>query len=124
VAGHIPFMAVDSEDSVAGGRGNWALPKVLASFHGGLRAIEAKADGWRIAVHARPIGPAVPSRSTRVNLQVWPDGALRASRLRLRGRIRPALVTVESDHPLLRGGGHLGAVLPEASFVLGVPREA
>ncbi|MHB8242684.1 MAG: acetoacetate decarboxylase family protein [Solirubrobacteraceae bacterium] len=29
---HVPFIAVDSEASIAGGRGNWALPKTLAEF--------------------------------------------------------------------------------------------
>src|SRR5215210_2662715 len=29
---HVAFMAVDSAASMAGGRGNWALPKVLAGF--------------------------------------------------------------------------------------------
>ena len=31
-AAHIPFIAVDSEASVRGGRENWALPKTLARF--------------------------------------------------------------------------------------------
>jgi hypothetical protein len=124
VAGHIPFMAVDSEDSVAGGRGNWALPKTLASFDGDLGAIEVHADGWRVDVRTRAVGPALPTHSTGINLQVWPDGALRASKLRLRGRMRPALVTVGSDHPLVTSGRHPGAVLAEATFVLGVPRES
>ena len=33
-AGHVPFIAVDSPASVAGGRANWALPKDLAGFDG------------------------------------------------------------------------------------------
>jgi hypothetical protein len=121
VAGHIPFMAVDSADSVAGGRGNWALPKTLASFVGDLGSIQARAVGWRVGVAARPVGPAAPLSSRGVNLQQWPDGRLRRATLRLRGRARAAVVSIDSDHPLLASGRHVGAVLPEATFVLGVP---
>ncbi len=52
---HVAFMAVDSEASVAGGRGNWALPKVLASFDGrpGLPGpVGASGDGWALTVTA------------------------------------------------------------------------
>ncbi|MBW3606921.1 MAG: acetoacetate decarboxylase family protein [Actinobacteria bacterium] len=52
---HVPFIAVDSEPSIAGGRGNWALPKVLASFDGEVgrpgRSV-ATGDGWALSVTA------------------------------------------------------------------------
>ena len=31
---HVPFIAVDSEASIVGGRVNWALPKTMAAFEG------------------------------------------------------------------------------------------
>src|SRR5437588_6813952 len=77
LAGHIPFMAVDSAASVAGGRGNWALPKTLAAFAGDMPSLQAAGDGWRAAIHARPVGPALPLRTAGANLQQWPDGSLR-----------------------------------------------
>ena len=124
VAGHISFMAVDSAASVAGGRGNWALPKELAGFTGDLDDMTATGEGWQVIVRARPFGVAVPLRSSAINLQEYPDGVLRSATLRLRGRARPALVEVDAGgHPaLLRSGRHLGALLEDATFVLGVPR--
>jgi hypothetical protein len=68
---HVAFMAVDSERSIAGGRGNWALPKELATFEGDPGTpgvVTAAGEGWRIrvtaAVRARraPFGLTVRSR--------------------------------------------------------------
>src|SRR5215218_6815909 len=47
-ASHIPFMAVDSERSIAGGRGNWALPKEPATFTARGGRLTAEGDGWRV----------------------------------------------------------------------------
>jgi hypothetical protein len=64
---------------------------------------------------------ALPVRSGGRIVQRWPDGELRTTLMRARGRARPALVTleVESDGPLpswLRPGRHLGAVVPSGTF--------
>ena len=48
---HVPFLGVDSEQSIAAGRGNWALPKVLAEFEGdpGLPGlVTVRGDGWEL----------------------------------------------------------------------------
>ena len=44
----VPFIAVDSEPSVHGGRVHWQLPKVLAEFDGG-RAAEIHCNRRRMA---------------------------------------------------------------------------
>ena len=52
----VPFMAVDSEASLEGGRANWALPKTLAIFGDG------RADGpdWSIRVRVVSAGARIP----------------------------------------------------------------
>jgi hypothetical protein len=119
----IPFMAVDSPASVVGGRRNWALPKTLATFGGSPTSgsVTAEGPGWRLRATARALGVALPVRSGGRIVQRWPDGELRTTLMRARGRARPALVTleVESDGPLpswLRPGRHLGAVVPSGTF--------
>jgi hypothetical protein len=121
----IPFMAVDSRDSVVGGRQNWSLPKVLAKFTGepALRTMTASGDGWSVRVTARPIGPRIPVPMDGRVVQRWPDGDVRAAMLNGRGRSRPAVVTVEvtSSGELgswLRPGRHLGAIMSDVTFTL------
>jgi hypothetical protein len=126
VHGTIPFMAVDSRDSLVGGRQNWSLPKCLASFTGSpaAGAMSAEGDGWTVRVSVRTFGPRFPMKMTGRLVQPWPDGVLRASMLRGKARARSALVTVEvrSAGTLaswLRPGRHLGAVLEGTRFELG-----
>ena len=128
VRGTIPFMAVDSLTSLVGGRQNWALPKCRATFTGEPDdlTMTAEGDGWFVRATARPFGPRykVPMRGRMV--QPWPDGVVRESALDGSSRSRSAIVTVEvrSDGALarwLRPGRHLGAVLLDSSFTLGVP---
>lgn len=125
VAVSIPFMAVDSRDSVVGGRQNWSLPKVLASFTGSPpgRTMTATGDGWTVRVTARPIAPRLPVRTTGRVVQYFPDGALRSAILTGRARSRPALVTVEVESSgqlasWLRPGRHLGAIMTGTTFTL------
>jgi hypothetical protein len=131
--GSVAFMSVDSEASLVGGRTNWAMPKTLGAFDGDIgdrRTISASgADDsrWRVTATPRVLGPALPIRTVGVARQEFPGGRVGDSPLRARGRIRPALVTVEveSDGPLadwLRPGRHLGAVVEHATFALGEPR--
>lgn len=125
----IPFMAVDSPDSVVGGRQNWSLPKVLARFSGepgaGV-ASAAEGDGWTLRVAARPLGPAVPARMRGRVVQRCPDGIARAAVLSGRARAKPALVTVSvsSSGDLaawLRSGRHLGLITSDVKFTLPAP---
>ena len=129
VRGSVPFMAVDSVESLVGGRQNWSLPKSLARFTGGplATAMTATGAGWTVTATAHPIGPPLPARVVGRLAQRWPDSAVRTAVLRGRGRLRPALVdvTVTSTGPLaswLRGGRHLGVVVTSAEFTLPEPR--
>ena len=116
---HVAFMAVDSERSVAGGRGNWALPKVLAAFAGdpGLPGrVVARGDDWEIRVNARARRRRFPLSLTMRAAQVWDDGVVREFSVRMRGRARLALVDVEhlTSSPLsawLAAGTHLAVQL-------------
>ncbi len=130
--GHVAFMAVDSPASLVGGRTNWAMPKTLASFSGGIgtgRTIVARGEddlAWQVRATPRVLGPRVPVRSKAVTRQEFPGERLGDSRLEARGKARPALVNVEvaSDGPLagwLRPGRHLGAIAETVTFTLGVP---
>lgn len=130
--GTVTFMAVDSPASLVGGRTNWAMPKTLASFQGGISSGETVvATGqdslaWRVSARPRVVGPRVPVRSRAITRQQFPGGILGDSRLQARGTARPALVDVEveSDGGLagwLRPGKHLGAVAEAVTFTLGVP---
>lgn len=131
--GHVAFMSVDSEESIVGGRTNWAMPKTLAVFDGelasgsSLTATGADEVPWRVRATPRAIGPAVPVAAKAVTRQEFPDGRIGSSSLTARARVRPALVTVEveSDGPLptwLRPGRHLGAITESVTFTLGEPR--
>lgn len=131
ITGTVAFMAVDSPTSVVGGRTNWAMPKTLAEFTGEIGRGPVTGTGtdttWRVRATPRAFGPAIPYRSRADVVQQFPDGSLRSSRLSMQARLRPALVTVEveSDGDLaawLRPGRHLGAVVEEMTFTLGVPR--
>jgi hypothetical protein len=126
-------MSVDSEASLVGGRTNWAMPKTLGAFDGdvghgrALTGTGADETRWRISATPKVLGPAVPVRGSWSARQEFPGHRVGDSPLRARGRIRPALVTVdvESDGPLptwLRPGRHLGAVVDRATFTLGEPR--
>ncbi len=99
---HVAFMAVDSERSVAGGRGNWALPKVLTTFDGtpGVPGeVAARGDGWAVRVRATARPRRVPLSLTVRSAQVWDDGGVRGFSVRMRGRARLARVDVEHTEP-------------------------
>lgn len=111
LAVHVPFMAVDSPASLRGGRENWGLPKVLASFHGDVADGRASAtgDGWSVAVEASATSVALPFAVGFGNLQ-----AAGRARVALRGRGRPARVHVRAQGPSLStwlgSGTHAGLV--------------
>jgi hypothetical protein len=111
---HVAFMAVDSAASVAGGRGNWALPKELGRFAGDPGTpgrVTARGEGWALAVTATTRPRALPAWAHLTCAQVWPDGAVRAFAVTMRGRARLARVEIEHEprSPLatwLRAGRH------------------
>lgn len=132
IAGTIPFMAVDSPSSLVGGRGNWAIPKTLASFTGApadgesFGAGSATGPAWQVSATVRAKGPRLPVFSRARVAQEFPDGILRGTRLKARGRMRFAGidVAVSSDAGLpdwLVPGRHKGALITDTSFTLGVP---
>ncbi|KRF11533.1 hypothetical protein ASG90_17570 [Nocardioides sp. Soil797] len=129
----IPFMAVDSPTSLVGGRGNWAIPKTLASFSGApaqdhsFVATNATGLDWKVAATVHAKGPRLPVFSRARVAQEFPDGSLRGTRLKARGRMRLAgidvEVTSEADLPSwLVPGRHRGALITDTSFELGAPR--
>ncbi len=122
VAGHVPFMAVDSAPSVAGGRGNWALPKELAAFEGvpGVPGrVAVRGEGWALEAVARARPRALPARAVAACAQVWPGGALRRFLVTVRGRLR--LGSVEVHHaPGSELGGWLLAGRHPAAFLSGL----
>jgi hypothetical protein len=131
--GSVAFMAVDSAESLVGGRTNWAMPKTLAAFEGDVAAGStftargADAVRWQVTATSRVLGPAVPLGAAGLARQVFPGGGVGSSRLSARARVRPAVVTVEvgSGGPLaswLRPGRHLGLVVEDARFTLAEPR--
>ncbi|MFD4181066.1 hypothetical protein [Rhodococcus sp. NPDC058514] len=112
----VPFIAVDSEPSVHGGRAHWHLPKVLARFGGDAHAaFEAVGDGWRVETSARPRGPRLPIAGALGFAQPTAVGVPAAASARLRGRFRYARVAVGAEGPTigtwLTSGTHHGIVV-------------
>lgn len=98
LAAHVPFIAVDSERSMTGGRGNWALPKVLARFEGEVGRpgrSTATGDGWALSVTATARARRLPFAGALRCVQVWPDGRPREFSVRVRGRARLGHAEVE-----------------------------
>lgn len=133
IRGHVAFMAVDSETSLVGGRLNWAMPKTLASFHGEIdskstmAAESALKPWWVVKATPRALGPAFPARARATVLQQRGDGTVITAPLRVRARLRPALVhtAVSSDGALpewLRPGRHLGILVEKMIFILAEAR--
>jgi hypothetical protein len=116
---HVAFMAVNSATSVAGGRGNWALPKVLASFAGAGPPddpVVVRGEPWEVHVTAAVRRRRLPFAAAFRCAQVWPDGAVREFTVRMSGRARLARVGVRHAMPSqldawLVGGRHVGVAV-------------
>ena len=109
---HVPFIAVDSNASVHGGRAHWALPKALAAF----ADTEVNGDGWQVSATATPKGPWLPVRGRLGSAQVNGSGTTLSAVTTSKGKARLATVrvTVASRGELaswLLPGTHRGAVL-------------
>lgn len=116
----VPFIAVDSEASIAGGRSNWALPKTLAEFdweqRDGLpQRISARGEGWSAAARTVWLGPRLPLWARARQTQVRADGSLAVVPVRSRGVGRIARVEVQSSGPTLpawlTSGVHFGVAI-------------
>jgi hypothetical protein len=112
----VPFIAVDSLASVAGGRINWALPKTVADFEVDLAGASARAEGadWSLAV--QPAGERPSARRPVPLRAVLPAiGPLGTYRTSLRGRARLVRVRTQADGETLSGwlgsGTHVAVVL-------------
>ncbi|WP_157195598.1 hypothetical protein [Nocardia tenerifensis] len=130
---HCPFIAVDSLASLAAGRKNWSLPKVLVAVdgqpgHSGTTTCRSKSEApWTVTASARALSPALPMAKNFLLWQEFPSGGLHEIPARLSGRVRLALIDidVESSHRLerlVRPGRHLGLLADTMSATLGVPR--
>ncbi len=129
-AGHVPFMAVDSAPSIAGGRENWARPKEPCTFAGADPGrpgrVEARGEGWVLTATVRARPRAVPAWSAAPCAQPWADGVVRTFGVTVRGRAWLGSVDVGHDpgSPLaawLRPGRHPAVLLSGAQEV-GPPR--
>jgi hypothetical protein len=129
---HVAFMAVDSAAALAGGRANWALPKVLAQFAADPAPsgpLGARGAGWALAATVRVRRRGVPVRAALPCAQVWPDGVVRRFVVRVRGRARPAVLALDGGEPLGAAGlppwltaGRHPAVLLRGALDVGPPR--
>lgn len=131
----VTFMAVDSPASLVGGRTNWSMPKTLAAFEGApvsgqsFNAVSELGSTWKVSANARAFGPPLPVFSRARVMQQFPDGVLRGSRLKARGRMRLARVQVAVDSSSglpdwFVPGRHTGALVSGTRFSLGEPKRA
>ena len=113
---HVPFIAVDSLTSVAGGREHWSLPKAVAHFE----ADTATGDGWSVRATPRAYGLRFPVRAP-----LGLDQGRGRSWTQLRGSARLARVEVAVEGltigPWLGHGTRPGLVV-EGQMVVGAPR--
>lgn len=119
----VPFIAVDSEVSVHGGRTHWHLPKVMAEFDGSvLDDAQASGDGWSVRTAARSLGPTFPIRGGLGFAQ--PNGSvLELAAATLRGKARLCRVQVDASGPTLgswmKSGRHMGLQIVSGSMETG-----
>lgn len=138
-AATVPFIAVDSIDSLHGGRANWALPKTLAAFEWsatpaqlGRAPFAVRGEGidvaapWSVAAAVSPRRRRLPLRLPLRDVQLTPDARELDIAIALAGRAQVATVAVESAGPSLPAwllpGRHRGFVLPQARMRFGAPR--
>lgn len=124
----VPFIAVDSETSVHGGRTHWHLPKVLADFGGDVLADASvsgegsSGDGWSVRTQAKGIGPSFPIRGALGFAQPSDEGSLLAT-ARLTGKARLARVQVVASGPSLgewmTPGTHFGLQIVSGRMATG-----
>ncbi|MBD1321457.1 hypothetical protein [Gordonia hankookensis] len=125
---HVPFIAVDSETSVHGGRSHWMLPKVMAAFTGSVTS-EMVANGadWSVHVIARSLPVTLPIAGALgfaqpISRAGGPVDFLRAT-ASLAGTFRPARVDVVLTGPTLptwlKAGTHQGITITRGRMSTG-----
>jgi hypothetical protein len=129
--GHIPFIAVDSEASVVGGRANWLFPKALADFDWSpdgrsvtVTGREPASPSWSISIAVTVAGEPTPLEIPSHIRQVSTTGVVGRVDGLMKGGLRSATVTVDgkADGPLatlLRVGEHGATVMADAEFGFG-----
>ncbi|HSH61726.1 MAG TPA: acetoacetate decarboxylase family protein [Acidimicrobiales bacterium] len=122
----VTTMAVNSSESVAGGRSNWGFPKELSQLRwrreGHWSSLWSEELG--VEVKARPHGPEVPLAAPLWCLQRRADGPVHVPG-RLRGRFRLAGVQADakaSDRLRFVDGHHRGVVVTELRLDVGAAR--
>ena len=122
----VPFIAVDSETSVHGGRTHWNLPKVLAHFGGDvLGTSTASGDGWAVNVASRSVGPRFPMRGG-IGFAQPVDEEVSLAGASLKGKARLGRVQVDAEGPSLgewlRSGSHFGLQIVSGTMSTGGSR--
>ncbi len=124
----VPFIAVDSEPSVHGGRTHWQLPKVLADFGGdvlsdaSVSGAGVSGDEWSVVTRAKGIGPSFPIVGALGFAQPSDEGVHLAA-ARLTGKARLARVQVDASGPSLgewmASGTHFGLQIVSGRMATG-----
>lgn len=122
----VPFIAVDSDVSVHGGRTHWHLPKVLANFGGEVLArSSASGDGWAVHADAKGVGPAFPIKGALGFAQPVEE-ELALAGAKLTGKARLCRVEVDAHGPSLgswlRSGTHFGLQIISGKMATGPSR--
>ncbi|GAC68347.1 acetoacetate decarboxylase family protein [Gordonia soli] len=124
----VPFIAVDSERSVHGGRSHWSLPKVLAEFTGDVTdRSTAVTEHWSVtaAVRAVPLPLPIAGGIGFAQPISRPDASPQflCAYARLVGSFRPARVSVAAEGPTLPSwlspGDHPGIVITSGRMTTG-----
>lgn len=119
----VPFIAVDSDMSVHGGRKHWHLPKVLADFDGSvLGDFSVSGAEWSVKTQAKGVGPTFPLKGALGFAQPVAE-SLAVATARLTGKARLCRVEVEASGPTLgswlKSGTHFGLQIVSGSMATG-----
>jgi hypothetical protein len=111
----VPFIAVDSVPSIAGGRANWALPKTIARFETDLEAGTARVEGEGWSITVEPVRGGRRPQRLPLRSRFASIGPLGVYSTRMRASGRLVRVRTRAEGPTLTGwlgqGTHLALVL-------------
>lgn len=100
----LPWIWVDSEASLQGGRAWWAIPKRLAVFSDMATGTQISADAGEIAtLAATPRGPRAPRVALKGDVVQGHDGRAIVAPASAGGRPRLCRVRLHSSLPVLAG---------------------
>lgn len=119
----VPFIAVDSEVSVHGGRTHWHLPKVMADFDGDvLGRASVEGENWAVRTTARGVGPAWPIVGA-LGFAQPNETALALAAAKLKGKAKLCRVDVDATGPTLgswmKSGTHFGLQIVSGAMSTG-----